>query len=508
MENNKINIDKSKLKLIGEKRTISDQKFDTKAISFGAEVFRRFKSDKIAFGGAMVVLLILVASILISLLSPMAISDTYGVRGMKYTLCLPKNVALSKIGILTGTYTKEVREYTYDALRALGAGIEDKDGSGEGITIDTVSEYGPLIKASSVYVGKTGEKMLTVRLDCYKEKGFYLQDIDDSAYNAIKQLEAETGYQIIYPMIDDWALEDANKRVDANVWYKTNRSNHPIIDENGKLTDMYLRDIETGEVLYYRQLQGTKRVRLLAYTFYMAQNNGKEPAAFLGTDEIGQDVLVRTMSGIWLSFLLGTVVFLINFSIGAIIGSARGFYGGKIDLVSTTLIQILAYLPFMVILLLVRDKLILTNLIAPFFGLVIAYISTGWIGNSNMFRTQFYRFKNQEYVLASKTLGASNSRLMFKHIFPNAIGFAITACAFDIPGIMISETTLSYLGIASASKGNILSLGTVVQNAQAFLSTFPHMIMPALLIFAALIFSFALFSNGLRDAFDPTQRGK
>jgi oligopeptide transport system permease protein len=122
-------------------------------------------------------------------------------------------------------------------------------------------------------------------------------------------------------------------------------------------------------------------------------------------------------------------------------------------------------------------------------------------------RMQFYRFKNQEYVLAARTLGATDKRIMFKHIFPNAIGTLVTSCVLVIPGMIFSETSLSYLGIINLESGNITSVGTLLAKGQGFLMEYPHMIFPPAVFICLLMLSFNLFGNGLRDAFNPSLRG-
>lgn len=139
--------------------------------------------------------------------------------------------------------------------------------------------------------------------------------------------------------------------------------------------------------------------------------------------------------------------------------------------------------------------------------LFLAFFLTGWIGMAGSTRMQFYRFKNREYVLAARTLGASDARLMFKHIFPNALGTLVTGSALVIPSMIYSETNLSYLGIINLSSGNITSVGTLIAGGQALMETSPHIALFPSIFLALLMLSFNLFGNGLRDAFNPSLRG-
>ena len=122
-------------------------------------------------------------------------------------------------------------------------------------------------------------------------------------------------------------------------------------------------------------------------------------------------------------------------------------------------------------------------------------------------RMQFYRFKNQEYVLAARTLGASDKRIMFKHIFPNSLGTIITGSILSIPGMIFSESSLSYLGIINLQTGSMTSVGNMLSSAQKYLTSYPYMMLFPALFICLLMLSFNLFGNGLRDAFNPSLRG-
>jgi oligopeptide transport system permease protein len=104
-------------------------------------------------------------------------------------------------------------------------------------------------------------------------------------------------------------------------------------------------------------------------------------------------------------------------------------------------------------------------------------------------------------------LGASDARIMFKHIFPNTLGTIITSSVLTIPGTIFTESSLSYLNIINLNSGNITSLGTILATGQAYMTTYPHIIVPPCIVISLLMISFNLFGNGLRDAFNPSLRG-
>ena len=123
-------------------------------------------------------------------------------------------------------------------------------------------------------------------------------------------------------------------------------------------------------------------------------------------------------------------------------------------------------------------------------------------------RMQFYRFKNQEYVLAARTLGATDRRVMFKHIFPNSLGTIVTSSALVIPGVISSETMLTYLGIIQLNGTGMTTLGIILSDARQFFVQAPHVLLIPSLYLALLLISFNLFGNGLRDAFNPSTKGE
>jgi len=153
-------------------------------------------------------------------------------------------------------------------------------------------------------------------------------------------------------------------------------------------------------------------------------------------------------------------------------------------------------------------QLHLAGKVGPVVSLLFAFILTGWVGTASRVRTQFYRFKGQEYVLAARTLGAADGRIIFKHIFPNSLGTIVTGAVMTIPGVIFSESMLSYLHIINLdTSSTVTSIGTMLANGNGYLNTYPHIIMFPAIFIAILEISFNLFGNGLRDALNPSLRG-
>ena len=132
---------------------------------------------------------------------------------------------------------------------------------------------------------------------------------------------------------------------------------------------------------------------------------------------------------------------------------------------------------------------------------------TGWIGTAYRVRTQFYRYKNQEYVMAARTLGARDARIIWKHIFPNTLGTLITSVSLSIPSTIMSESMLSFLGIVKLGTAESTSLGTLLSDASSIWTNYPHLMIYPAIIISLMMICFNLFGNGLRDAFNPALRG-
>ena len=131
---------------------------------------------------------------------------------------------------------------------------------------------------------------------------------------------------------------------------------------------------------------------------------------------------------------------------------------------------------------------------------------TGWMGVAGRTRTQFYRYKGREYVLASRTLGAIDGRLIFRHILPNAMGTIITSSILMIPSVIYSEASIAYLGLGL--KGQLMFGVILTENSNIFQGYTMYLLIIPTIIMAFLLVSFNLFGNGLRDAFNPSLKGE
>mgnify|MGYP003294551277 CR=1 FL=1 len=375
-------------------------------------------------------------------------------------------------------------------------------------------------------------------------KGQYI--LHNGEYKTFKEMNEETGMTVIaWDMIAEkysasFVLDDNGAYVDYNGKFVLESSltsaqlktlvRRYVLNWNDKApgTHMYsngeyvsvvgLSAEEIVELMpkYNKDLMMFKRtgaggkyltVRVLYYNYYQYLND-KEPMFLFGADAQGYDIFTRLANGARLSFILSIVVVILNLSMGIIYGSIQGYYGGKVDMIMLYLTEILGGVPTIILVTLFKMHFVDTGKISQLSALILAFAALGWIADARAVRMQFYRFKGQEYVLAARTLGANDLRLIFKHIFPNAIGTLITGWAFVIPGVIGMETTYSYLGIINFNGTSMTSIGTMLANGQAAgIDRFPHIVLFPALILGLLMIAFNLFGNGLRDAFNPSLRG-
>ena len=499
-------IPKEKLKLVQKDRRITDQKLETKSIGYFRDVWMRFKKDKSAVVAFVLIMSLLLFSLIVPLFSPMNVDF----REENFQYMLPK--LFKNTGFWDGTTLTEQTQGGYDMMR--GIGIE--------------SGLSPIASEVTTYIASDGMIRYKFRQDSYYMPGYEIKVLTEKEYKAIMAYQDEHNIQILYPIPATWKTEFKGYSK-GNYWYKlkdeSETSNgEALYDENGNYIPNYLtsEDPQAGGYtsirlagdnggedgntwyLYAKKVQGGYRVRINLYNDFIYRN-GFEPSFVFGTNVYGQDVFSCLAYGGQLSFLLSISVCAINFILGAIYGSIEGYYGGTTDMVMERIADILGYMPFIVIATLF--KLHLQESVGPLFSLLFAFVLTGWIGMAKRVRMQFYRFKGHEYVLAARTLGARDRRLIFKHIFPNSLGTIITGSVLAIPGVIFSESMLSYLGIIDLNTSSMTSIGTMLSNGHDCLRTYPHVILFPAIFISILEISFNLFGNGLRDAFNPSLRG-
>ena len=242
------------------------------------------------------------------------------------------------------------------------------------------------------------------------------------------------------------------------------------------------------------------RYRYDSINYFAQLPNPAQPSEqnFLGTDDRGRDVLARLIYGFRLSVLFALVLTAIGVSIGIIVGSIQGYFVGKVDLITQRFIEIWSSMPELYLL------IIFASIFKPSIGLLIVLLSLfGWMGLSDYVRAEFLRGRNLDYVMSARSMGVSNTGIMFKHLLPNSMVPVLTFLPFRISGSILALTSLDYLGLgvppSTPSLGELLSQGK--ENIDAWwlsMTTFSVLVGTLVL----LIF----IGEALREALD-TRRG-
>ncbi len=262
----------------------------------------------------------------------------------------------------------------------------------------------------------------------------------------------------------------------------------------------YKKALERNAVINLEHVtEGTYRVQLDIFK-YAFDKDVDDVYFWFGTTKNGDDLFATLWRGSQISLFIALLVTVINVVIGLTIGSIVGYYGATLDIVFERIVDVLANVPFLVIL-----TLLLLRFGSTFGIIVFAFISTGWIGSYGSARIQTYRYKNREYVLAARSYGAKDGRIIRKHILPNALGTLITSFSLMIPSFIFTESTFSYLGIINYP--GVQSVGRLLADGQGEMQRHFHLLLFPALYLSLLMLSFNLFSNGLRDAFNPSLRG-
>lgn len=521
MDNNMNNIPVEKFQFAKRSDLYHDKKLETKSVSYFQGAFQRFSKNKGSVVGGIVIAFLVLFAIIAPFFTPF--KPAY--YDMVYSYVTPRNNLFVNSGIDFWDGCREKKTNFVTFLKDYALAVET------GRDVIKHGEYTVDAEGNYLY-----------RYDTYYGVGFgKYRTISSEEFNDIQRYQDETGRQVLYPVVKlkDRPTKEKNK-YDANIYYVTENPKASTIVpklENGQIIPNYWK-YEAGEesslipeytslriegengvtedgkqyfYAYGRKVDGGIEVRTEYYEYYTYQHTQVlkdgigEPNFWFGTTQTGKDIFACLAYGARFSFVFATVVAAANFIVGVIWGSISGYFGGKIDLFMERVSDVLSAVPTMIVITLLKYHMGATSQALVLF---IAFFATGWIGMAATTRMQFYRFKNQEYILAARTLGARDARIMFKHIFPNGLGTIVTRIALVIPAMIYSETSLSYLGIINLEAGNTTSVGTLIAAGQqsiianaGYVALFPCMFLVLMML------SFNLFGNGLRDAFNPSLRG-
>ncbi len=218
-----------------------------------------------------------------------------------------------------------------------------------------------------------------------------------------------------------------------------------------------------------------------------------------GTDTLGRDLWTRTWQGTRISLYIAIIAVVIDMLIGMIYGLVSGYFGRSIDSAMQRFIEILSGIPHLVIV-----TLLIVILKPGLVTITLAIMITGWIGMSRVARAQMLKLKEQEFVLASRTLGAGNFTIIFKDILPNIFGQIVIMSMFSIPVAIFSEAFLAFIGLGIPQP--MASLGSLISESFKSMTIYPYMIVAPVVVLTLLMLSFNLLADGLRDALDPKMK--
>ena len=217
---------------------------------------------------------------------------------------------------------------------------------------------------------------------------------------------------------------------------------------------------------------------------------------WFGSDNYGRDIFTRTWMGTRVSLIIAVAAAVIDMVIGMSYGLISGYFGGRVDMVMQRILEVCNGIPRLVIV-----TLLLLVLKPGMVTIIFALMLTEWIGMSRIARAEMLKLKEQEFVLASRTLGAGNFFIIFKEILPNIIGPIITQGMFSIPTAIFTEAFLSFVGLGIPVPQ--CSLGSLISEGYNSFTTHPYQIVAPIIVMALLMLSFNLVGDGLREALDP-----
>ncbi|QVK17240.1 ABC transporter permease [Mycoplasmatota bacterium] len=483
MNNEKI-LDKSKFTLVQQDKVIYDEKIETEPIGYFKDAWIRFRKNKVS----VLAFIILMIIFFFTLFGPYLNSYSFNDKDVRIATLPPRIPGIEKLGIFDGT--KVYKDYTMTRYTQIPEDIVISTSNVHTKPRCDGNPYGDVCYKNGVEIPWTYTTFMDIKVDDYKYRN-WINSHDEKKYLTLSQSQFEE----VDPSIIIGTPEEISAKMVRYV----------ALDENG-VEKEYIVSLETfssidpDTVISEEHYTRTMYKLYVDYWQYMGYEEGEMPYFWFGTDQEGRDLFTSIWIGTRTSFIVSFTVATINIMIGIVLGAICGYYGGKVDLYLQRIFEIVSEIPLLAVL-----TILILRFGSTMWVVVLAFTLTGWVGTSRMVRAQFYRYKNREYVLAARSLGASDVRIMARHIFPNALGMIITSTVLQIPFIIFTESNFSFLSIINY--GTTTSLGRIISYGQEVMNTSVHILLFPGIIISLLMLSFNMFGNGLRDAFNPSLRG-
>lgn len=445
--------------MIYEKEDISDdlwelldsndkdiEKLERKSLTFLQDGWERLKKNKTAMLSMLIIIILIIGAIF----TPFYWKYTYS----------EQNLTMSNIPPILKIYNLEGEQYIYITQDYCAVNVSS---DGKLINLFDPVRKDP-ISRKNIY--EINGKTLLIDYNLYNKALIEYKKLEKKArqeqidYINVEEVEYLKNYYIKHPETKKVSLIEAKNILDSEVDRFTITFDNKIINES-------------------------KKVRNKNY--------------ILGTDALGRDLFIRIIYGARMSLTVGVFAAFVNFAIGVFYGCTAGYKGGKTDNIMMRIVDVIDSIPMMLYVI-----LIMVLLGSGLKSIIIALGATYWVRMARIVRGQVLSLKNSEFVLAAKTIGASTFRIFLKHLIPNMMGPIMVAIAMQIPNAIFTEAFLSFVGLGISAPQ--ASWGTLCNDALPGIYVYPYQMMFPSIAISITILAFNLFSDGLRDAFDPKQR--